>query len=125
MSGFWKGGRTVALGIFPAAVAYLTAACPPLFRLDGAVALGSGLLAALLAQRSTSGAGKSAAAGATVAGALAILYSQSIVEIGRLCGTDFVAQLPTILSAALAVGIGAYIQGHAKPAQAQDLPPVV
>lgn len=104
--------RTIGLAIFPPAVAYVTNACPALFDVNGLIAIAGGVVAVILSRRASSGVGKSVVAGAGVAGVLSLAYSQAIAEVSRLCGSGFVEQLPTILSAALAIGVGAYLSGR-------------
>ena len=104
--------KTVGVLVGPPVVAYVTGFCPALFSLNGGIAVGAGVVGAVLSRGSSLGAGKSMVAGVGLAGALGLAYYQAIAEIGKLCGTGFIEQLPTILAAALAIGIGAYINGR-------------
>lgn len=105
--------RAVALAVAPIVVAKLTAACPALFTRAGALALAGGLVAAYLASRKSNGSAvASAHAGSwLVVGAV---WAQFQTEITKLCGTDFLHQVPTIVVTAACVGVASLVHGSEK-----------
>lgn len=87
-----------------AVVAQVTAACPDL--LSQAPAILTGSVGAAIAYLWP----KQSGAKATLAGATAALVAGLMQQLQAACGADFVHQLPTLATAGLWLGIGAWLQ---------------
>lgn len=114
MSGATKAAWGALLVIVPVAVTYIRAACPPLFQIQTGIAVIGAVVSVILLRRPSSGLPASTAIGVGTAGVLALAYRELLTQIGSLCGTTFIEQLPAIVTTALGLGIAAYLRG--KPA---------
>ena len=113
-SGFVKAAKALGLAVFPIVVLRVTDACPDLMTAHGALALVGGVVGAALLHRKGATAGASVATAGT-AGLIGVAWTQAHAEISKLCGSDFLTQLPTILAAAVSIGLGAYLSHKPEP----------
>lgn len=112
-NGFLRAAKTLGLAVLPVVVMKLTDACPDLMTPSGAVALVGGIAGAVLLQTRKKGAGAATAA-AGVTGLAGMVWTSAQEQISKMCGSDFLTQLPTVLTAALVVGLGVYMSTHKK-----------
>jgi len=107
---WFKIARALVLAFVPVATARLTDACPALFTSAGLFAIAGGIAAGYLATRKSSGT-YATAGHFSVWSCLGVIWYQFQEQLAKLCGADFLHQVPTILATAAAVTIAAYVHG--------------